>query len=248
MSLKALVNGKVIRSDKLSNEEWKALRTAQRERTAEILMRCGARAVLRAGSRKKHFAHYRKPEHCNCKPESPEHNEVKTIIAFACEEAGWEAEPEAVGPGYEADVLATKDGIRVVFEVQLTYQTLEKILNRRGKFEADDVKDYWVFRKLPVTKGSGRKTKRTYLLKKEGDEFYVQYPKTTKLLGSFVKRVLSDAERKPEEEEYEFEGNDEFYDLADIPDPFEGCLKVIVGVGITAIIVALLDAIFRPKK
>ena len=44
-------------------------------------------------------------------------------MAKACAAAGWDVDVEAAGDGWIADVLATRNGIKVAFEVQWPHQT-----------------------------------------------------------------------------------------------------------------------------
>ena len=50
--------------------------------------------------------------------------------------------------GY-ADVLARKDGTQIAFEVQLSSQTLIDTEERQARYQRDNVRGVWLFRKLP---------------------------------------------------------------------------------------------------
>jgi len=241
MPLKALVNGEEVQSWHYSRDEWKELDAAKKRGDTEITMSCcGAPAILKAGSRIQHFAHYRRPDHCNWKPVSREHELAAFLIARACIEAGWDAKEESGGSGFRADVLAIKGDKKIAFEVQLIYQTLEKTLERRGKITANGVKDYWLFKKLPATKGFKMKFKRFYLLIQEDDDFVIQQGNRRTRLTTFVKRVLTDAEKERGELE-EIEAV-EFMPsvLPEIEDPLDNLLKVALRFGLNALLVWLL--------
>ena len=189
MALKALVDGEEVRSWQLSDEEWKALVASTKSGEICVTMCCcGSRAIPKKGSRKPHFAHYRRPADCVHKDKSPEHEEAKYIIALACEEAGYEVDTEVAGPGYKADVLAIKDEERVAFEVQLTYQTFEVICERMQKFKADGVKDVWLLSRLPA--GKKKNTPRMHPLTIDGHVFTVRHKGREKPLERFVKHFL----------------------------------------------------------
>ncbi len=248
MPFKALVNGKEVQSWTYTRKEWKELDAAKKRGDIEITMCCcGSPAILRAGSRIQHFAHYpgSKPETCNWKRKSPEHEKVQYIIAKACHEAGWQAEIEVPGPGYIADVLATKDDKRIAFEVQLERQTLEGTIERREKFAADDVKDYWLFKNLPAPKRSSKKHKRFDLLVQDNDDFYIQHPRRKTQLSKFVKRVLKDNEREPKKHEPVQYG---YVTIPDVTDPLDRCIKTALRIGIYAAFIGLLYALFIHKR
>lgn len=248
MPLKALVNGEVVHSYRCKDHEWNDLHAAQKRGDAEIAFSCcDARVVMREGSRIKHFAHYRRPKHCEWKPESVEHETVKYQIARACHEAGWDADTEVVGLGYKADVLAQNGEIKIAFEVQLSRQTLAETLERREKLNADEVRDYWLFKKLPAIGRSGSKPMRCNLLKKDRDEWFIQYEKSRKLLENYVKQTLATAEREPVENETARLEPVALDDI-EIPDPFIEGLKLLGGIILGALGIAVLKAIFTPQK
>lgn len=191
MPLKALINGIEVQSWRCSLDQWKDLVTASKNGEATVTMCCcGTRGILRKGSRRPHFAHYRRPENRNHQDESREHEEAKSIIAQACLEAGYEVDTEVSGPGYEADVMAVKDGRKFAFEVQLTYQTLDATEERRQRYKNDGVKDIWLFKTMPA--GCDGRKPRFHVLAHDGTDFTVKHREQDLLLDEFVKKVLSE--------------------------------------------------------
>lgn len=192
MALDALVNGEKVKSWTYSDEEWQSLRAAQRSGDVEITMSCcpQVRAVLRAGSRIQHFAHKAVPANCNWKPKSKEHERLQYIIARVCHEAGWEADIEVQREGYIADVLALKDDRFVAFEVQITRRPLKEIMDRHQKYIDDDVKDVWLFKKLPASYDHRQHYKYLYSFRWEDDKVLVDSRKGERTLESFIKYFL----------------------------------------------------------
>jgi hypothetical protein len=189
MALKAHVDGIEVQSWRCSPDRWKELVIASKKHQIAVTMCCcGTRGILRKGSRRPHFAHYRRPENCNHRDESREHEEAKWIIAQACLEAGCEVNTEVSGPGYIADVLATKDGKEIAFEVQLTYQTLDVTEERRQRYRNDNVRDIWLFKKMP-TGCDGRKP-RFHILEITGDVYTVKHWEGDLPLDEFAKKAL----------------------------------------------------------
>jgi hypothetical protein len=211
MALKALIDGEEIQSWRCSEERWKNLVIASRKKQVKVTMCCcGARGIPRKGSRRPHFAHFRRSDNCNYNDESKEHEEAKSIIAQACLDAGWEVDTEVSGPGYEADVMATRDDKKVAFEVQLSYQTKDVTEERRSKFESDNVKDFWLFRKMPAS-CDGRKP-RFHVIEIKGDAYSVKHWERELPLEEFVKRALI-----KEDERWEYVG---YYNASDEPNSF----------------------------
>jgi len=250
MPLKALVNGEEVLSWNFTREEWKHLDEAKKLGECEITMECcGAPAILKAGTRIQHFAHRNLPDYCDWKPVSPEHRLAAFLIARACIEAGWDAKEESGGAGFRADVLASKDEIKIAFEVQLKYQTLEETLRRRGLITANDVVDYWLFKKLPATKGFKTKFKRFYQLVQEDEDFVIQQGNRRTRLQTFVKRVLTNMEID-EHESDEFDTDEFVYShTPDIDDPLGAFIKAALRFGLYVLLVWLLILLFfRNRK
>jgi competence CoiA-like predicted nuclease len=136
--LVALVDGVRTVSILLSDDRWLGLQAAARKKSVALTLPCGLPGHLRTsrlGTR--HFAH--NPGGGGCAEhvrETAQHLLAKSIIIRAASAAGWHAEPESRGDGWVADVLATKDGRRIAFEVQWSAQTRDEYQHRQGRYEA----------------------------------------------------------------------------------------------------------------
>ncbi|WP_346535479.1 hypothetical protein [Micromonospora sp. DPT] len=108
---------------------------------------CGAVAYLRTSKLGvRHFAH-RAASDCASHPaETGQHLYAKNIIVQAARAAGWDAEPEARGDGWVADVLASRGASRFAFEVQWSAQTRDQFEHRQQRYAADRVHGVWFTR------------------------------------------------------------------------------------------------------
>jgi len=211
MALKALIDGKEVQSWRCSGDQWKDLVVASKKHQIILTMCCcGTRAIPRKGSRRPHFAHYRRPANCNHKDESKEHLEAKSIIAQACLEAGYEVDTEVSGPGYEADVMTVKDGKKTAFEVQLTYQTFDVTEERRQRYKSDNVRDIWLFKKMPA--GCDGRTPRFHVLNIDRNLFTVKHWDGNLTLEKFVKNILQTEYERTEDYQTE---DLELYEISD---------------------------------
>ena len=70
-----------------------------------------------------HFVHARRSDACTSAPESAEHLLLKSIILVAVRNAGWDGDVEVCSQegGWRADVMASKDKLRVAFEVPINH-------------------------------------------------------------------------------------------------------------------------------
>jgi len=123
MPLVALDRGERVVSIALAADEWEALRRRARA-GAVTLPGCGSQAYLRRSrSGLPHFVHQPGAAKCAAHAEeSPAHVRAKAAIVEAARRARWSAEPEVPGDGFLADVVASRGGRRVAFEVQLSPQ------------------------------------------------------------------------------------------------------------------------------
>jgi hypothetical protein len=74
---------------------------------------------------------------------------------MGCRDAGWNAIPEAAGPGWKADVLATSTEagrmVTLAFEIQWSRQSYPRTWARQMDYEDAGVKGIWFFKCLPVS-------------------------------------------------------------------------------------------------
>lgn len=154
MPLRALIDGEPVIAPFLNDDEWRELKVRAKSRQRQILMPCcsnpGHPATSKLGT--KFFAHnpgVSRGDKCEWK-ESIEHLAAKAEIALACKDAGYDPTTEAVGDNWRADVLAVKDTVRVAFEVQWSRQTLEETVSRQERYQAEEIRGCWFFRKPPT--------------------------------------------------------------------------------------------------
>lgn len=146
MPLVATLAGERVVSTELDNDEWESLK--KRYRAGEpLLMSCGQpgkASVSKLGL--KFFAHKTGVE-CGMHEggETPEHLELKSLLADAARAAGWEAVLEfpSVDRDWIADVMVSKGGRRIALEVQWSRQSSEDFTRRQKRYEADGVECLW---------------------------------------------------------------------------------------------------------
>ena len=88
---------------------------------------------------------------CAWQKESAEHLAAKCEIIRVCTDVGYHAVPEAIGPDWRADVLASRGSHRVVFEVQLSAQSLARTRERQEHYTRDGIRACWLFGNAPGT-------------------------------------------------------------------------------------------------
>jgi hypothetical protein len=91
------------------------------------------------------FVHKQRPEDCLGRPDSIEHDYLKTVVMHAAEDAGWLADVESRDPKgkWVADVLASKGRAKIIFEVQLSPITDEKLRRRYAAYRQDKIRSCW---------------------------------------------------------------------------------------------------------
>lgn len=93
------------------------------------------------------FTHDKRSPHCPASEtsESEVHKALKHLCAQWIREHGYEAELEAVGDGWRADVLATgADGARIAFEIQVSAQTEDEARARTERYARDGIACAWI--------------------------------------------------------------------------------------------------------
>lgn len=148
MPLRCLTGEQSIYSFRLGRSDWDALAEANREEH-HLRMACCNSAVTLKRSRygTQFFAHAHQGE-CSSAPESAEHLRAKEIIARVVAEYGWEVSVEYRHPkgNWIADILAERDGRRIVFEVQLSPQTPIETERRDERYRVDGVECVWLLK------------------------------------------------------------------------------------------------------
>ncbi|MGR5065026.1 competence protein CoiA [Photobacterium sp. DNB22_13_2] len=151
MPLRATLDGSAVQSFNYSSNEWGQLKSSYKSRTLTMAC-CGHKAIPKTsklGTR--YFAHARRGE-CTSAPETADHLKLKTIVAKAAEDAGWQVTTEFEGmtPGGEkwvADVYCQRGDKTMVFEVQWSHQSESEYLRRTEKYEASGINRVaWLYR------------------------------------------------------------------------------------------------------
>lgn len=98
----------------------------------------------------RHFAHDKRQPACPIDGESLEHQRLKALVARMARDLGYHAELEVPSThddqgGWRADVLvATPDGRRFAFEIQLSGMTLADGHHRTERYRSDGIATVWL--------------------------------------------------------------------------------------------------------
>jgi hypothetical protein len=147
MPLAAYLSEERIEAPFLNDEEWAALR--RRWKAGETLtMVCGQPGKPRVSKRGlKHFYHHADAA-CSLHPggESTDHLEMKSLVAAAAREAGWDAVIEHPAPdrSWIADVMVSRDGERCALEIQFSRQDADEFRRRQERYEAEGIQCLWL--------------------------------------------------------------------------------------------------------
>ena len=142
MPLKAIVNGKTLLAPSIGLDDWRAL---QKEKPNVLMTCCTAKGYMRVREGMQEFVHKQRPEDCLGRPDSIEHDYLKTAVMHAAEDAGWAADVESRDPKgkWVADVLASKGSAKVIFEVQLSPITDEELRRRYAVYRQSKIRSCW---------------------------------------------------------------------------------------------------------
>lgn len=151
MPFSAIIDGERKISIFFSDEDWLALRLKNKK---IILTCCGGEGYSRKSKYgEKHFVHkYQTENRCvNWKPESEDHLRIKAKLFNSIKNyaQNWQVDVEVYGKKWIADVLATKDNIKLAFEIQLSPQTLEDTIKRQNEYTNSNIKSCWLFWDTP---------------------------------------------------------------------------------------------------
>lgn len=150
MPLRANLDNEIIHSFNFDSGEWLLLKETYKDKS--LLMPCCQRKAIPKTSKRgtQYFAHSKIGE-CTSSPESPEHIQLKFLIAKVAQEHGWNVITEYAGKtpdGEEwiADVFCQKGNAKIVFEVQWSHQTNDEYLRRTQKYTSSGIRCAWLFR------------------------------------------------------------------------------------------------------
>lgn len=146
MPLKAIIAGEPVIGPDLSPEEWADLKQRHKNGIPVTMACCGAPGHLRTSKRGTRHFYHAVDAGCHYAQESPEHLLIKEQIYRACRTAGWETTVEFPAPdrSWIADVYATRDGRKVVFEIQISTISPAELEDREGKYRKAGIESYWL--------------------------------------------------------------------------------------------------------
>lgn len=142
----AFIEGEAIVAFDLNGEEFAELKARHRSRPGLLSFSDGMTAVPRSGkSVVQHFSH-RPGEAGTTEPETAHHIRAKRAVRDVAIARGWQAQIEARHPdgAWIADVLLTRDGRRVAFEVQWSPQTIGEYEARTSRYRESAVEVVWL--------------------------------------------------------------------------------------------------------
>jgi len=144
--LRAIVEGETIIGPDLSSEEWKELQVRHKKGLAIKMGCCGAPGHLRISKKGTRHFYHAVDTGCNYAEESREHLEIKYQIYRICKSEGWVTQVEFPAPdrSWISDVFATRDGRKVVFEIQVSTISPDILEARDRKYREEGIESYWL--------------------------------------------------------------------------------------------------------
>ena len=154
MPLKAKIDGEIVFGPEIPLKKWEALKQLQRKEGFSVSMICcNSRGHLRTSKNGLQFFYHKiKPESCSWAPESVKHEEMKYAIYEVCKAGGWDVKTEHSSPDnspdnkWRADIFATKNNRKIVFEVQFSKISQSILKERELKFVKAGVESYWLLK------------------------------------------------------------------------------------------------------
>ena len=146
MPLSAIVDGKTITGPDLSGEEWTDLKLRHRNGLPVRMGCCGAPGHLRVSKKGTRHFYHASDTGCDYAEESREHLEIKYQIYLICKSEGWETSVEFPAPDrtWISDVYATRDGRKIVFEIQISTISPCELEDRDKKYRNEGIESYWL--------------------------------------------------------------------------------------------------------
>ena len=144
--LKAIVDGETIIGPDLSKEEWTKLKFRHRNGLSVKMGCCGAPGHLRISKRGTQHFYHAVDTGCNYEYESREHLEIKYRIYRICKLENWETYVEfpASDRNWISDMYATRDGRKIVFEIQISTISPNDLEDRDKKYQNEGIESYWL--------------------------------------------------------------------------------------------------------
>jgi competence protein CoiA len=144
--LKAIIEGDPVIGPDLSKEEWADLKLRHKKGLLVTMACCGEPGHLRSSKRGTQHFYHAVDAGCNYSEESLEHLVIKEQIYQACKASGWETTVEFPAPdrSWIADVYASNEGRKIVFEIQISPISPDELAERDGKYRNEGIESYWL--------------------------------------------------------------------------------------------------------
>jgi competence CoiA-like predicted nuclease len=144
--LSAIVEGETIIGPDLSEKEWTDLKLRHTKGLPVTMGCCGAPGHLRVSKKGTRHFYHAVDAGCHYAEESREHLEIKEQIYRIGKSEGWETFVEFPAPDrtWISDVYATRDGRKIVFEVQISIISPDELEDRDKKYRARGIESYWL--------------------------------------------------------------------------------------------------------
>lgn len=148
MPLRAVQGDLNVLAYEKSESEWAEIKRTYKEKGLRMPC-CSSLAVPKTSSLGNFFFSHQARGECTSAPESPEHIYLKTIVAVAAIDAGWQAITEFRGASpsgeqWVADVYCTRGSEVKVLEIQLSRQAPDEFLRRHRLYSESNVKALWL--------------------------------------------------------------------------------------------------------
>jgi competence protein CoiA len=144
--LKAIIEGVSVIGPDLSEEEWADLKLRHKKGLPVTMGCCGAPGHLRISKKGTRHFYHAVYSGCHYEQESREHLEIKYQIYRICQSENWETYVEFPSPdrNWISDVYATRDGRKVVFEIQISAISPDELADRDTKYQDEGIESYWL--------------------------------------------------------------------------------------------------------
>lgn len=146
MPLTAVVDGKTVNGPDLSEEEWTTLKVRHKNGLSVTMGCCGAPGHVRISKNGTRHFYHASAAGCAYEQESREHLEIKEQIYRICKSENWETSVEFPAPDrtWISDVYATRDGRKIVFEIQISTISPSELEDRDRKYRNEGIESYWL--------------------------------------------------------------------------------------------------------
>lgn len=149
----AFLHGDPVVAFDMTQDQFDALKRTVRDDPECLRFADRLRAIPRGGEHRiRHFSH-RPGEGGHNAHETIHHVRAKKAIRDVATRRGWNAALEVTGPdrSWRADVLLTRDELRVAFEVQWSHQSEQEYQARTARYRADGIQTVWLTKYTPHT-------------------------------------------------------------------------------------------------